>query len=99
MSPNDLFTAGPSSTADEMALLIAETERRLQPMRARFSRMAYELLVATFGREVCARRARSLRRRGHAVVRLHRRTSNGKARFRWMPRLQFTPFTCEGISA
>lgn len=89
MSPNDLFTAGPSSSAAEMTMVMSEAERRMQPMRARLSRIAHELLVATFGREVCARRARSLRRRGHAVVRLHRRTSTGKPRFCWMPRIRF----------
>ncbi len=77
------------STARELELIMAETERRLAPYRARVARMADDLLILTFGREVCARRARKLRRRGAAVAR-GRSTSTGKTRFHWMARISFT---------
>ncbi len=85
-----LFTAGHCSTAAELTMIMAETEARLAPVRQRLSRMADDMLAVTFGREVSAQRARKLRRRGHAVVRLARRTSTGKPRFCWMARIRFT---------
>lgn len=80
------------STAHELEAIMAEAERRMAPMRARVARMADDLLVITFGRKVCAQRARKLRRRGDYVVRLPRLTSTGKPRFCWMRRINFTPW-------
>lgn len=77
------------STAAELELIMVDAEARMAPLRRRLSRMADDLLVVAFGREVCSRRARVLRRRGAAVC-FARRTSTGKARFRWMPRISFT---------
>lgn len=77
------------STARELELIMAETERRLAPMRARVSRLADDLLVAMVGREVCARRARTLRQRGERVAPAPR-TSTGKARFAWVKRITWS---------
>lgn len=76
------------STADEILTLMADAEARMAPARAAlgeaFRMMSDKLIVMTFGREVCARRARKLRRRGEQVHFTHR-TGPGKKRFRWMP--------------
>ena len=72
-------------TAHEIEMIMAEAERRMAPLRARFSCFTTDLMVMAFGRKVHAQRARKLRRRGAYVVRL---TGSGKPRFAWMPRLQ-----------
>lgn len=76
-------------TADEIIMQMAEAERRLAPVRAVFSRAMDDLTVAVFGREVCARRARRLRRRGAYVVPALQRSSTGKQRYRWLPRVRW----------
>ena len=48
-------------------------------------RKVNDVIFADLAREVCARRARKLRKRG-AQVRYFGRTSTGKARYKWMPR-------------
>lgn len=74
---------------------MAETERRLEPYRAALRGATDKLIVMTFGREVCARRARKLRRRGEQVV-FTRRTGPGKARFRWIAHITFDLATVAG---
>jgi hypothetical protein len=65
----------------------------LKPIEGEWHTLMEKLIWEQFSREVCARRARKLRKRGEDV-RFARLTSNGKARYRWMrkgPALNIIP--------
>lgn len=76
------------STAAEMQLRMAEVDRQLAPVRAAIERGVSKFFmsqfVTAFGRRVCARRARKLRRRG-CTVRFDHWTARGKCRYLWVP--------------
>lgn len=72
------------SNAAEIAIAHEEFRLRLAPHLAELERRAAAALFRLNAREVCARRARKLRRRG-CDVRFMRNTANGKARYGWMP--------------
>jgi hypothetical protein len=71
-----------------MELLMQEAQRSLEPARASVARLVDDLIVHLCGREVCARRARKLRRRGE-TVRFRRWTSTGKCRYSWIRSIRF----------
>ena len=72
------------STAAEMLMRQAEAQRWLDYASRRLNdEFVQPLTIITFGREVCARRARKLRKRGDAV-RFKRWTPNGRCRYAWM---------------
>lgn len=77
------------STATEIMAMMEAAAPHMDKLRAvlqeRFGDMTTTAMVGAFGREVGARRMRKLRRRGEAV-RFHGWTSNGKARYRWLPK-------------
>lgn len=73
------------STAKEIELRAAEARAWLdKATQAVANEITTPFMLRVYGREVCARRARKLRKRG-AVVRFTRWTPNGKCRYHWMP--------------
>lgn len=78
------------STAQEIELKAAEVAPRLAALTHRIIAMAHDLAIygmhVAIGREVCARRARKLWKRGEDV-RYSGRTKNGKTRYTWTKRL------------
>lgn len=77
------------STAAELQLICDALRPELERMRQRVEATVVQPLVSNcmhqfFGREVCARRARRLRKRGEDV-RFWRLTPTGKARYSWLP--------------
>lgn len=77
-------------TAQEMRLMASATEPIMEAMRRSLEASMCDAI--TYGtsfqwcREVCARRARKLRKRGE-LVSFVRSTTNGKSRYTWMKRL------------
>ncbi len=80
------------STATEILARMADVDARMAPVRAaldkEFRTMCDKMIVMSFGREICERRARKLRRRGE-LVHFVRRTGPGKKRFRWLSPVRF----------
>jgi hypothetical protein len=78
------------STAQEIAMKLEASIPALRAFGERLAEMNNDIINygihIAMGREVCARRARKLRKRGHSVV-FSGRTKNGKARYRWMKRI------------
>ena len=78
------------TTAQEIELKAAEVRPKIEALAKGVETMLRDLV--TYGthvaieREVCARRARKLRKRG-VDVRYIGRTSTGKARYSWMRRI------------
>jgi hypothetical protein len=92
----EIFMRGKS--AEQQASYMREMiSHALQaPMKSITGMMLMDYEWATFGREVCARRARKLRRRGEKV-RFARFTSTGKARYRWLKRRPSITITADEI--
>lgn len=59
-------------------------------------RVVHDLEYLSNGREVCAKRARKLRRRGDQV-RFVGSTTTGKARYRWLPGKWTLALKVEGL--
>ncbi len=82
------------STAAEILARINATMPALEVIRRNFELQQMLIfgtsIVKIMGREVCARRARKLRKRGHQVV-FHSWTVNGKCRYRWVKRIGISP--------
>lgn len=78
------------TTAQEIELKAAEVRPRIEALARGAETMLRDLVThaahVAIGREVCARRARKLRKRGDDV-RYVGRTKNGKARYSWMRRI------------
>lgn len=75
------------STASEILLMHESAMRRLaQNLEVAIQDMIVYGTHVAMGREVCARRARKLRKRGEDV-RYARSSATGKARYRWMKRI------------
>ena len=78
------------TTAQEIELKAAEMLPRIDAMALSVETMLADLVTYgshfAIGREVCARRARKLRKRGDSV-RYTGRTTTGKARYSWMRRI------------
>ena len=76
------------STADEIQMRQEEARPILQEFADNIAiavkAIHQDNCYSVYGREVCARRARKLRRRGKQV-RLWGKTKNGKSRYRWLP--------------
>ena len=62
-------------------------DARSRQMRAMLDDLAIYGTYVAIGHEVCARRARKLKRRGDNV-RFCGRTKTGKSRYRWMKRIE-----------
>ena len=81
------------STAREIELMLMGSDKKISLISHRLEQELKDLIVygtvVAIGREVCARRARKLRRNG-ADVRYSGRSKNGKARFKWLMRLAIT---------
>ena len=78
-----------SLTAHEIQLLNEEHARYLHERSKATIKVIDELFLeplhfAAFGRKVCARRARKLRKRGDQV-RFSHYTENNKVRYMWLP--------------
>lgn len=77
-------------TGQEIELRRAVMAPKVAAMIRHLESMMKDLLIhgmhVALGREVCARRARKLRKRGEDV-RYIGRTKTGKARYRWMNRI------------
>lgn len=77
-------------TAQEIEMKIAAAMPRLEAITRHVETMVRDLATygthVAIGREVCARRARKLRKRGEDV-RYVGRTTTGKARYSWMRRI------------
>ena len=78
------------TTAQEIRLKAAEVIPKIEALTRGVETMLRDLATYgtyfAIGREVCARRARKLRKRGDSV-RYVGRTSTGKARYSWMRRI------------
>ena len=78
------------ATVQEIEMRMAEALPKLKSIARYVEGMTNDLLNYgthfAIGREVCARRARKLRKRGESV-RYVGRTSTGKARYIWMRRI------------
>lgn len=78
------------TTAQEIELKAAMIAPKIAAFARQIEAMTNDLAIygthVAIGREVCARRARKLRKRGEDV-RYHGRTKNGKARYTWTKRL------------
>lgn len=76
------------STAQEMMLFMDAMAPHMDIMRSHLKAMVgpmiEDALISMLGREVGAKRARKLQRRG-AKIRFSRVTSTGKRRYRWVP--------------
>lgn len=74
------------STAAEMRARMAAAQGHLDRVAELVAaEVVHPTSVRSLGREVCARRARKLRKAGHSVQ-FHRSTSTGKARYKWLPK-------------
>lgn len=75
------------TTAQEIELKAAEVLPKIEEMARGVETMLKDLVTygthVAIGRDVCARRARKLRKRGDSV-RYIGRTTTGKARYSWM---------------
>lgn len=75
------------TTAQEIEMKALMTLPRLEAITRHVEAMTRDLVTygthVAIGREVCARRARKLRKRGESV-RYVGRTSTGKARYSWL---------------
>lgn len=80
--------ASPVSTADEMILMmqVAEqhSDRILAVLKDQYGVMIADMMISMTGREVGAKRMRTLQRRG-AKIRFSRYTATGKRRYKWVP--------------
>ena len=78
------------TTAQEIELKALMTMPRIAALTRHVEAMARDLVTygthVAIGREVCARRARKLRKRGESV-RYIGRTTTGKTRYSWMRRI------------
>ena len=78
------------TTAQEIELKAAELKPQIEALTRSVETMLSDVSTygthVAIGREVCARRARKLRRRGE-IVRYVGRTTTGKARYSWMRRI------------
>lgn len=78
------------TTAQEIELKAAEVRPKIEALAKGVETMLRDLVTygthIAIGREVCARRARKLRKRGDDV-RYVGRTSTGKARYSWRRRI------------
>ena len=78
------------TTAQEIELKAAEVRPKIEALAKGVETMLRDLATygthIAIGREVCARRARKLRRRGDEVFYVGR-TKTGKARYSWMRRI------------
>lgn len=78
------------STAQEIAMKIQASDKVIARMAQRFESHFHDCITywmaLAIGREVSARRARKLRKRGDDV-RYVGRTKTGKARYSWMRRI------------
>ncbi len=76
------------STALEIEAKVRESAPELMAfadsMNVSLARIVDDVVYLASGREVCARRARKLRKRGDQV-RFIGNTTTGKARYRWLP--------------
>jgi hypothetical protein len=84
------------NTATEIQARIAEREPSFANLQATVEREIVDPLVGklslvAYGREVCARRARKLRKRGD-MIRFHRWTATGKCRYIWVPGARWEVF-------
>lgn len=74
------------STAPEVNEKIKSMSHSMALFRASMDvateRILDDIFYLSFGREVCSRRARKLRKRGD-TVKFFSRTKTGKARYRW----------------
>lgn len=81
------------STAREIQIRQAESVITLgtvvKVINSCLDTMANDIVMKMYGREVCARRAAKIRRRGDNVGFVGR-TKTGKARYGWMPALKIT---------
>lgn len=91
----DATSLRPATTADEINLRAREAERWLDAAaKAVWKGMVPALTAKTFGRQVHAQRARTLRRRGE-VVHFSHRTPARRCVYCWLPR----PFTLSAAVA
>jgi len=78
------------TTAQEIELKAAEVRMKIEALARGVETMARDIVTygtrVAIGREVCARRARKLRKRGDDV-RYVGRTKTGKARYSWIRRI------------
>ena len=83
------------STAHEIRAKLDEALPHLNAVaRVLYETWAESALLHLDGREVCARRARKLRKRGD-LVRWTHNTAKGKGRFLWLKRLKFVAANAE----
>lgn len=79
------------TTAKEIELKMAEAMPRIaalsKGLEATFRDLAIYGMHVAIARDVCARRARKLRKRGEDV-RYFGKTTTGKARYRWIRRIE-----------
>ena len=75
------------STAQEVSVKAAEVDKKYKALRDHMAlNLSETMLLHLHGREVGAKRARKLRKRGD-IVRFADRTRTGKSRYRWIRRL------------
>lgn len=78
------------ATGQEIEVKAAEAMAKIEALAKDVETMLADLVTygshVAIGREVCARRARKLRKRGDSV-RYVGRTTTGKARYSWMRRV------------
>jgi hypothetical protein len=78
------------ATAQEIMLLMEAAQPKMDQIKLMLDERYGDLIkygiCVSMGREVCARRARKLRKAGRDVV-YSRKTATGKPRFKWMKRI------------
>lgn len=75
------------ATAHEVQARIDEAQPKLEELHNCVAEAIENAIFLIKGREVCAKRARKIRKRGDHI-RYIGRTSTGKARYRWLPAIQ-----------